>query len=175
MSEQYNLYLLNHARNVQKGFWWFMIHRPDIFQELDIDAESFNTLILIHDASKRAEEEYDAYDEYFYGINQKPYDEVDQEINRAWLHHIHNNPHHWQHWVLTNDYPYKGENILDMPNDYILEMVCDWWSFSWAQRDPTLIFNWYEEHKDHMKLSESTRSTVEYILQEMKEVLDENA
>lgn len=174
MSEQYNLYLLNHARNVQKGFWWFMIHCPDIFQELGVDLEGLVSLIDSHDLSKKGLEEYNAYDEYFYGTGQKTYEEIDKDFNLAWLHHIHNNPHHWQHWVLINDDPDKGEIILDMPGEYIFEMICDWWSFSWAKRNPTTIFDWYDEHKDYMKLSEDTRNRVEYILKKMKEVLDGN-
>ena len=165
MSEQYNLYLLNHARNVKKGFWWFQIHRTDIFQELGIDLERLAVL---------QQEEANRYDEYFYGTGEKTYEEIDKDFNLAWLHHIHNNPHHWQHWVLINDDPDKGEIVLDMPVEYIFEMICDWWSFSWAQRNPTTIFDWYDEHKYYMKLSEGTKNTVEYILQEMKEVLDGN-
>lgn len=174
MSIEYDLYLEKHKMNVEKGFWWFRIHMPCIFQEFGVDETELESLIRGHDSSKLDEKEYDAYDEYFYGVNRKPYDEVDIEFNLAWLHHIHHNEHHWQHWILVNDDPDKGEIILDMPVICIMEMICDWWSFSWGQMDLNLLFDWYDEHKDYMKLSEHTRNTVEYILQKMKEVLDEN-
>lgn len=87
-----------------------------------------------------------------------------QDFNYAWLNHIHRNPHHWQHWILLNDEPNEGEIILDIPYHYILEMICDWWAFSWAKGDLTEIFNWYDQHKSYMKLSEKTRKTVEDIL-----------
>ena len=96
-----------------------------------------------------------------------------QDFNYAWLQHIHRNPHHWQYWVLINDDPDLGEIILDMPDVYIIEMICDWWSFSWSKGDLTEIFKWYEERKEYIKLSEKTRRVVENILNMMKDKLSE--
>ena len=117
-------------------------------------------------------EEYTAYDEYFYGKTKTP--EIKKNFNLAWLHHIHNNPHHWQHWVLINDDPGEGMIMLDMPHNYIIEMICDWWAFSWAKGNLYEIFNWYDAHKDYMKLSDKTRETVEDILEKIKTKLDED-
>lgn len=36
------------------------------------------------------------------------------------------------------------------------------------------IFDWYEEHKNYMKLSDAARKTVEDILSKIKEKLEEN-
>ena len=36
------------------------------------------------------------------------------------------------------------ETILEMPYDYIIEMICDWWSFSWQSGNLYEIFKWYE-------------------------------
>lgn len=45
-------------------------------------------------------------------------------FDAAWLHHIHANPHHWQHWILHED---SGKVIvLVMPLAAINEMVADW-------------------------------------------------
>ena len=60
-----------------------------------------------------------------------------------------------------------------MPDEYIIEMICDWWSFSWKQDKLDEIFAWYEEHKDHMKLSERTRDQVKEILNMIKNKLTE--
>ena len=87
--------------------------------------------------------------------------------------HIHRNPHHWQHWILTNDDPDEAETILDMPYNYIIEMICDWWSFSWNSENLREIFDWYSKHKKYMKLSAKTRLTVENILKEINKKLDE--
>lgn len=128
-------------------------------------------LIAHHDYSKENQEEYTAYGDYFYGGNHSF--AVVRDFNFAWLHHIHNNPHHWQHWVLINDDPENGTVGLDMPAKYIIEMICDWWSFSWKTGNLFEIFNWYEKHKDYMILSNQTRIFVEIYLAMMKSILEE--
>lgn len=96
-----------------------------------------------------------------------------QDFNYAWLRHIHMNPHHWQHWVLINDDPTEGEKIMDMPYVYVVEMICDWWSFSFNKGNLDEIFSWYGEHDKYMKLSKNTRNTVEDILNKIKAKLEE--
>lgn len=163
MSEKYNEYISEHNENVRKGFNWLKENLPEILPSDMLEMSVLeNVNIYNHDQSKFSEEEYDAYDKYFYGRN-KTF-EVVENFNYAWLHHIHNNPHHWQYWVLINDDPDNGEIILDMPDVYIIEMICDWWSFSWKKGNLEEIFTWYAEHKDYMKISEYTRNKVEEIL-----------
>ena len=58
-----------------------------------------------------------------------------------------------------------------MPKNRVIEMICDWWSFSWKSGNLGEIFDWYEKHKD-MKLHENTRKFVEDILGKMKEELE---
>ena len=58
-----------------------------------------------------------------------------------------------------------------MPYDYIIEMICDWWSFSWQSGNLYEIFKWYEEHSKYIKLAQTTKITVEYILDNMKKKL----
>ncbi len=113
MSDQYDRYLDQHRRNVRRGWEWLVDNLPDLFSKVDLQA--MKTQILNHDASKDSPEEYVAYDRYFYGGNKSF--RVVQDFRKAWLHHIHENPHHWQHWVLNNDEPEEGEVILEM--DYI--------------------------------------------------------
>ena len=59
-----------------------------------------------------------------------------------------------------------------MPTYYIIEMICDWWSFSWKTGDLYEIFNWYEKRKDYIQLSESTRKIVEDILTKIRDILE---
>lgn len=59
-----------------------------------------------------------------------------------------------------------------MPHNYIIEMICDWWAFSWAKGNLYEIFSWYDAHKHYMKLSDKTRKTVEDILEKIKAKLD---
>lgn len=170
MSEQYDLYLQNHKANVKKGFDWIKENLPGLIPTNDgIDYE--HQIGFEHDSSKTEPDEYYAYDAYFYGGNRSY--QVVRDFNYAWLMHIHRNPHHWQHWILTNDDPDEAETILDMPYNYIIEMICDWWSFSWNSENLREIFDWYSKHKKYMKLSAKTRLTVENILKEINKKLDE--
>lgn len=166
MSIQYDNYLTEHKENVAKGFRWLQENIPEVIEDGFEWQICFN-----HDASKTDPEEYDAYDAYFYG-NNRSYSVV-QNFKKAWLRHIHNNPHHWQHWILINDDPKEGMVVIDMPYIYIVEMICDWWSFSWTKGDLNEIFGWYEDRKDYMKLSANTQISVEYILGKMKDKLEE--
>lgn len=173
MSQEYSEYIVEHKDNVKKGFEWLKEHLPDIFDEdllSDLEAN-----ILHHDDSKMSEDEYNAYDDYFYGklYGKSRSFEVVENFNRAWLLHIHRNPHHWQYWILRNDDPDEGEILIDMPDCYIIEMICDWWSFSWKKEKLTEIFAWYNERKDYIKLSSYTRKKVENILNKMHIILDE--
>ena len=59
-----------------------------------------------------------------------------------------------------------------MTDDYIIEMICDWWAFSWKKGELYEIFSWYDKHKDYMKLSPKTRKKVEDILDIIREKLD---
>lgn len=163
MSHQYDLYLEKHKANVKKGHDWLQTNMPWLFEGQPSAAWQTE---FEHDASKLNPDEYKAYDAYFYGGNRSY--AVVQAFQYAWLLHIHRNPHHWQHWVLINDDPDEGEVLLEMPYNYIIEMICDWWAFSWEKGNLGEIFSWYDEHKDYIKLHPKTRQTVEDILWDLR-------
>ena len=166
MSKEYNQYLLDHIDNVQKGAKWMINNLP--LERLAItehDTEVLFHNMKAHDKSKYSSEEYEAYDNYFYGDRNA--DGVEEEFNYAWLHHIHNNPHHWQHWVLIHDD--EPAEYLEMSTPDILEMIADWWAFSWKKGDLTEIFSWYEKHSPGMMLHKNTRALVENILSLIKD------
>lgn len=167
MSKQYDNYLEQHISNVAKGFNWIRENLPELLKD-DFNYEW--QICYNHDRSKTEPDEYEAYDKYFYGGNRSY--AVVQDFRRAWLTHIHRNPHHWQHWILINDDPKEGEIIMDMPYNYIIEMICDWWAFSWSKGKLDEIFAWYDEHKNYMKLSDKTRKTVDDILNTLKTKID---
>ena len=162
MSQEYDMYIRGHVNNLGLGLKWFEKNYPKALSGIE---NQIKQQILDHDDSKWSEEEYDAYDNYFYGDKSK-----EDEFNYAWLHHIHNNPHHWQYWVLINDD--DGTIGLDIPYNYIIEMILDWWSFSWKTGNLYEIFNWYNEYKKTMILNETTKIIVESILNDMREILD---
>ena len=168
MSQKYDEYLHEHISNVYKGWEWMSYHGIIPAHMLYEDE-----MLVEHDKSKYSEEEYEAYDDYFYGKEGKDEDDI-SVINLcfdyAWLHHIHNNPHHWQYWVLINDD--DGTKALEMPQRCAYEMIADWWSFSWKDGNLMEIFDWYNKHKDKMILHESTRKLVETTLSQIKGILD---
>lgn len=154
MSYLYDEYLYDHIKGVREAYEWLLEHKI-VPINVDINIED-------HDYSKRGEKEYKAYDDYFYGTRSA---KVVEAFNYAWLHHIHKNKHHWQYWVLQHDD--EPEEALEMPMEYVIEMVCDWWSFSFKNKNLYEIFEWYEKHK-RMKLHEKTRKAVEDILDKIK-------
>lgn len=159
MSQEYTQYIIEHKANVEKAYRWIIDH--NIFPDCEIPVN-----VLEHDLSKYGVDEYQAYDDYFYGKRTK---EVEKAFNYAWLHHIHNNPHHWQHWVLKHDD--EPEEALEMPFEYVIEMICDWWSFSFKTGNLYEIFDWYKKHKG-MVLHPNTRKLVEETLDKIKKALD---
>lgn len=159
MSIAYTEYIVGHKENVRKAYDWLKSH--------NIIKDNSAEQIMRHDLSKYSDEEYDAYDKYFYGKEKT--EKIEADFNYAWLHHIHVNPHHWQYWVLKHDD--EPEEALEMPIKYAIEMICDWWSFSHKTGNLYEIFDWYEKHKG-MVLHKKTRKFVEDTLDKIKEALD---
>ena len=181
MSIAYDEYLNEHVGAVKKGWMWMeenlltrlrdyisANYKKDEFDPMDSAMEVRN-LIDAHDLSKIAPDEYYFYDDYFYGGNRSH--EVVENFHRAFLNHLHRNPHHWQYWVLPSDNAGEPERYIEIPLAYIFEMICDWWSFSWRAGDLTTIFKWWDEHKDHIRMHKKSRRTVEKVLSEMKKEL----
>lgn len=181
---EYEAYLSQHIGNVQKGYQWLKDNFPEALSEDNYIEETryygeLDEIISKHDSSKYTKIpdadnyyelkcEYVPYADYFYG-EQTP--EVCDAFNYAWLSHIHSNPHHWQHWMLQNDT--DGLVLLDMPYVFIIEMILDWWAFSWKENKLDEIFSWYEKNKKGILLSDKTRKTLEHILDELKKKLEE--
>lgn len=165
MSKEYDAYLDEHIAAVGKAAHWMVEHLQSVQRLPDEQIEDFLLNVGEHDRSKYDLVEYMPYDAYFYGT---PNEEA---FNVAWLHHIHRNPHHWQHWVLVNDDGEFGEPgkvvALEMPITCVLEMVADWWSFSWRSGNLREVFGWYEDRRGCIVLHEDTRRHVEGLLDEI--------
>lgn len=131
--------------------------------------------LVIHDWSKFMPCEWFPYTEYFYGekarlqkeewddcryweLAQKYYDAFD----RAWLHHQHRNPHHYQHWRLRED---SGQTkVLQMPEHFAREMVADWMGAGRAITGRWETAKWYEKNRDNIDIHPNTRQLVEKLL-----------
>lgn len=159
---KYNEYLAEHIENVNKAYKWLVSN--NIVEDL------YGNTIKSHDLSKWTDTEYMPYVNYFYGDNKNK--QTRDDFNYAWLHHIHENKHHWQHWVLINDK--DGAQALEMPEEYVIEMICDWFAFSFKSGNLKEILNWYTNHKEGILLNSKTKNKVEDLLEKIKEKLEEN-
>jgi hypothetical protein len=83
-----------------KYLWYILRHKYYVYQEARTLKVGFWQAI-IHDWTKFSRVEFNAYCNYF--ERQKKIGPYQIAFKRAWLHHIHRNPHHWQHYVLVND------------------------------------------------------------------------
>lgn len=122
-----------------------------------------------HDQSKYSIDEFDPYLGYHYPeVEDEISDEQQYAYDHAWLHHQHVNGHHPQHWILVRD---EGELVpIDMPDIYIIEMLCDWSSFQFVKDPKSTAHQWYKDNKKNMTLSDKTRTKVEKYLDIFKDI-----
>ena len=151
-------YILAHKARVEKFADWLKENCPEVFEGVDLGV--FDDLIKEHDESKFSEEEFEPYAQKWFGDGKKT-----PEYKAAWEHHWMNNEHHPEYWL--------GE---DMPYIYILEMICDWGSFSIASGDMKELSEfYYNKAKDdpEKNLSEATKEIIEDILSKIDSAIEE--
>lgn len=158
----YKEYCENHIENVKKSFDFLKENVPEIIQGLDLELLEKN--ISEHDSSKFSEKEIKGYENKFFGNG-----DLD-EFHKAFLDHIHHSPHHWQYWVLVHDNG-KDDTLIEMPKEYVIEMICDWMSFSIAKDDLNELFEFYKNQKDIMRLNKKSKEFLEDCLNKIKEVI----
>lgn len=115
--------------------------------------------LVVHDWSKLTPAEWRGYVDTFYrdGVPGAP-----ERFDRAWLHHQHRNPHHWQHWLLReDDGPLK---VLPMPEEFVREMVADWMGAGRAITGRWEINDWYVRNFEKIVLAPETRVRVHELL-----------
>ena len=109
--------------------------------------------IFKHDWTKFVPAEWGPYVDCFYREGGEK-----AAFKAAWLHHIHWNDHHWQHWYLLND---DGEiDILPMPEACVREMVADWYGAGYAINGRDDLDGWYAKNSQKMSLHPTTREVV---------------
>ena len=138
---------------------------------------------IIHDWQKFLPCEWFPYVAYFYGNYPKfdPNDsgkwvrrgyygpttrDIQPAFDRAWLHHQHYGPHHWQHWLLRED---DGDvKALAMPERFVREMVADWIGAGQALgKGKNDAYGWYQAHKAMYVVHPDTQRQVEALLNEV--------
>ena len=123
--------------------------------------------LLMHDWSKLTPAEWGPYATFFYAPRPpatRPGIAARRKaaFDRAWLHHQHRNPHHWQHWVLRNDN--GNTDLLQMPESFVREMVADWLGAGRAITGKWDVWAWYAKNCNKIMLNAQTAMLVEHIL-----------
>lgn len=156
---EYVNYIKEHIKNVNKACEKYGLL---ICKELDIEYEELCMQIKSHDKSKFSSEEFNAYRQKFY--RDKNEEEISEnEFNKAWLHHIHNNPHHPEYWVYyCNNNLTESVTVFDMSNNYIAEMILDWVAMGYKFNDR--CYDYYNKEGKNKLLSPVTRSKLEQCL-----------
>ena len=160
---EYEQYLTQHIAGVKLAYEKL---KDVLLTESDLTVEEINALdmqIEQHDLSKYEDEEFYPYLYHFYPSNAGADNEDDYD--KAWNHHQKHNPHHWQYWILQKD---SGEQkILDMPENYVIEMLCDWMSFSIKNPEST-AYKWWNDNQNKMVLSSGTKELINKYIEYFK-------
>lgn len=116
--------------------------------------------LIIHDWSKFTPAEWKPYvNRFFAGNAGKEDKELDpDEFHRAWTHHWHKNPHHWEYWV-------RADGVaMPMPLHFVREMVADWMGAGRAITGKWEYQDWYNATKHKQNIHIDTRVLVEFLL-----------
>ena len=118
--------------------------------------------LIRHDLSKYSDQEFHAYAQHFDGGG------CPNEFAIAWLHHIHYNEHHWQHWMFPDGYSPKDSNVengvIEMPEHFALEMIADWMGASYAYTQSWDMTDWLVKNIPQIRLHSKTQKYVYHIL-----------
>lgn len=124
--------------------------------------------LVLHDLSKFGQAEFPAYARHFYGGGSPA------EFAYAFNHHLHNNPHHWQHWCFPTPYDDLDDgresdsnvqnSALEMPEVYVREMVADWIGASVAYSGSPVLTDWLLKHAARIRLHPRTAEVLSAIL-----------
>lgn len=126
---------------------------------------------LMHDLSKYTPVEFCRGVKYYLG-NKSPNEaeRLDTGVSRAWLHHKGRNLHHLEYWIdyNVNDGGEGKMAGMEMPLNYLMEMVCDriaaskiYMKDAYTDQSPLA---YYEKGKGHYMLHPVTRRQLERLL-----------
>lgn len=128
--------------------------------------------LIVHDWSKFSPVEFINYSRYKYGIKS-----IDGWA-KAWLHHLHHNPHHPEYWLLSwrgdpDYYSGFGKSVapfvtaLPMPETYVREMVADMMATSKEISGSYDTTVWLDENRAKMQLHDETIVKLNDVMREI--------
>lgn len=118
--------------------------------------------LSLHDESKWTFYEFPGYAIHFQGGG------APDMFAAAWLHHIHENEHHWEHWLFPDNYTPKGSTVENgcvfMPYNFALEMVADWMGASFAYTGSWDMTDWLFKNWGRVRFHSRSRAYIREVL-----------
>lgn len=170
-----------------KYIWYITKHKW--FVMLACFSEGLVIQGLFHDLSKLLPSEFFPYVNHFCRKNRnisqgrdssgyyKVSDSGDPAFIKAWWCHFKRNKHHWQYWVTPDRTKNHSHGLglgvegfidecipLEIPEKYIIEMVCDWYGAGKAQGNLSKLEERYNKVQDKMVLHPETAVRFRYHL-----------
>ena len=160
-NNDYTNYVTGHKSNLDK-VWNAMI--PILVEKYNVPPPVIEVItknIANHDASKSSPEEFEAYARHWYPEDGKKPNKESDEYKMAWLHHMQNNKHHWNHWIIVDS---KTEfEAVEMPFIYIMEMLVDW-SAQGLNPGSEGVKKWYNDNKKDFIMHKNTTKFIKMFI-----------
>lgn len=148
---------------VAEDYWRSLIEHIGFVREAGLQLGVAPSQLFIHDQSKFGEDEFAEYARQFKGKADNP-----DGFARAWLHHLHVNPHHWEHWMFPDGYIPKGGTIeagvMEMPREFVLEMIADWVGASRGHTGSWNMADWLAKNIGKVRLHSKSAAYAREIL-----------
>ena len=170
--EEYRRYIENHILNVRKAY---RAMRDNTYLNSNSNSDIKAALITLgedienHDASKWGDSEFEAYRVRWYPVTEEEKENAAKDedwlpYKEAWEHHYHVNQHHPEYWYDEEE----GVPMRDMPLHRILEMICDWESFSFIGKGNAVDY-WAKARERKAKyMTPNTLAQVDRIINILK-------
>ena len=120
--------------------------------------------LVIHDWTKFAPSEWCPYVHRFSSGRAGDFDKSadPDEWHRAWTHHWHRQPHHWEHWLAFGSDGVARPML--MPCRFVEEMVADWMGASRAYTGSWDVREWYAKNRERIVLHDESRAYAELVM-----------
>lgn len=93
-------------------------------------------------------------------------DKDKDKFQLVWNHHLKNNKHHPEYWIIPNKKDGHKMEVLDMPEKYVREMVADWHGAGMAYVGHDDVTEWFEGNHKRFNFSDKTKEILKVVLLE---------
>lgn len=176
----YDRYLLKHNMFVMLAW--------ELIKKVCADAPFINNTVIdkvnrdvsMHDVIKFSPEEYEAYRIKHYPTRaekQGDFRKILEDYDKAWTHHVHHSPHHWENWLTMyyrNRRTAGEEKALEEATVHCLHMLADWIGIFLQNEngDSKTLKGWWEENKNVIPLPEWALKIVDYVYDKIAKIVN---